>query len=295
MTYQIGIELEIQNITVNEVKDSVEEVGASFDGFSGYHGGGFSVPSVAGRRNQAYDATGWRCETDGSLGRDATWDSKGGIEVISKPLSGAAGIRQMKQLTKALKRKGATVDRRCGTHITFGLDNNARFNRMSTAKKQTVSDTVVSIYNHFQPVFDAFSPNNRQVIPTQGTSTNGYCTSASGNSRTSSVNLRKYVMYGVIEFRQPGYTLNGNKIEQWIKILNAVLSASTNENHVSKDMVLEDQPQTVQGMCNYLNIRNTTEDYLTTRITSMATKYTGGRTNRLNVLARTTPASTEEA
>lgn len=292
MTYQVGIELEIQSITVNEVKESVEEVGATFDGFTGYHGAGFSIGR--GGRNAAYDAAGWRCETDGSLGTNASWDTKGGIEVISRPLSGAAGIKQIKKLTKALKRKGATVDRRCGTHVTFGLDNNARFNRMSVAKKQAVGDRVVEIYAHFQSVLDALSPNCRQVIATDGTRSNSYCTAATNANRTSSVNMTKYIMYGVIEFRQLGYTLNGNKIEQWIKLMNAILSAATNENHVSRNMVLSEQAVTVQGMCNFLNIRNTTEEYLTTRISEMATQYRNGRQNRLNVLARSTVASSEE-
>tara|TARA_R110000824_G_scaffold41947_1_gene124201 strand:+ start:9229 stop:10086 length:858 start_codon:yes stop_codon:yes gene_type:complete len=273
MTYKVGIELEIQNVTVNEVRESVRAAGAYYDGHSGYHGQGM--------------ATGWKSERDGSLGTSATETQKGGIEVISRPLKGAAGIREMKRLCTQLIRRGATVDRRCGTHITFGLDENARFNRMSVAKKEEVKETIVSTYLYFQNVFDAISPNNRQVNSHTGTQTNHYCMPADFRGRTSSVNMVKYVMYGVVEFRQPGFTINGKKIEQWVKILNAVVSAATNENHVSRTMDLTSQPVTIESMCNYLNIRNTTEDWMVERVTEMATKYTGGRGNRLNVLART--------
>lgn len=272
MTYKIGVELEILNITANEVKEAVESVGSHFDGYFGWHQGGL--------------ATGWKAERDSSLSQHpATYNEKGAIEVISRPLKGKAGIREMRRLTTALKRRGATVDKSCGTHITFGLDENARFNRMSQAKKMSVKDEIVATYMHFQNVFDAISPNNRQVNDHVGTRQNSYCREANRTDRYASVNTSKYIMHGVIEFRQPGYTLSGEKIEQWIKILNAIVSAATNENHVSKSMVLSEQPVTIEAMCKYLNIRNTTEEWMVNRVTDLATTYTGGRQNRLNVLA----------
>tara|TARA_R100001163_G_C5063132_1_gene200348 strand:+ start:1398 stop:2273 length:876 start_codon:yes stop_codon:yes gene_type:complete len=284
MTYKVGIELEVQGITVNEVKDSVEEIGCSFDGFSGYHNGGFSV-EAGDTTNRAYDATGWRCETDSSLGANASWNSKGGIEIISRPLSGVAGIKEIKKLTKALKRKGAYVDRRCGTHTTFGLDTNARYNRMSAAKKAEVGEEIMRIYHHFQDVIDAYNANNRQVNPHVGTYTNDYCQSAFADVRKSSVNMTNYVMFGIIEFRQLGYTLNGLKIEHWIRMINAIIAAATNENHSSRDKYLSLQPKTLQGMCDYLNVKSITESFWRNRIEDMATKFQGGRQNRLNVLA----------
>lgn len=81
--------------------------------------------------------------------------------------------------------------------------------------------------------------------------------------------------------------MSGKKIEQWIKIVNAIVSAAMNENHVSRNMILSEQAVTIEAMCNYLNIRNTTEDWMTARVTELATKYTGGRSNRLSVLTRT--------
>jgi len=284
MTYKVGIELEVQGITVNEVKDSVEEIGCSFDGFSGYHGAGFST-RTGDTTNRAYDATGWRCETDSSLGTNASWNTKGGIEIISRPLSGVAGIKEIKRLTKALKRKGAYVDRRCGTHTTFGLDTNARFQRMSANKKAEVGEEIMKTYYHFQDVIDAYNANNRQVNDHVGTSTNNYCRSALSPVRESSVNMTKYIMFGIIEFRQLGYTLNGLKIEHWIRMINAIIASATNENHPSRNKSLYMQPQTLQGMCDYLNVKSITESYWRNRIEEMATKYTGGRQNRLRVLA----------
>lgn len=274
MSIKIGIELEVLNVTINEVRNAVEAVGSHFDGYSGYHGQGM--------------ATGWKAERDSSLtGYPATETVKGNVEIISRPLVGVAGVREMKRLTTQLKRAGATVDRSCGTHITLGLDDNMRFNRMSESKKLVVMDRIVKAYEHFQNVMDALSPNNRQVNAHTGTQTNHYCLPASYSGRTSSVNTTKYIMHGVVEFRQCGYTLSGKKIEQWIKIVNAIVSAAMNENHVSRDMILSDQAVTIEAMCNYLNIRNTTEDWMTARVTELATKYTGGRSNRLSVLART--------
>ena len=274
MSIKIGVELEVLNVTIAEEREAVEAVGSTFDGYSGYHGQGL--------------ATGWKAERDGSLtGASATEHTKGNVEIISRPLKGVAGVREMKRLTTQLKRRGATVDRSCGTHITLGLDENVRFNRMSESKKLEVMNRVVRVYEHFQNVMDAISPNNRQVNSHTGTNTNSYCLSATHTGRTSSVNTTKYIMHGVIEFRQCGYTLSGAKIEQWVKILNSIVSAAMNENHRSRNMELSQQPVTIESMCNFLNIRNTTEDWMTARVTELATKYTGGRTNRLSVLART--------
>lgn len=274
MSIKIGVELEILDITVNEVKEAVEAVGSYFDGYFGWHQGGMP--------------TGWKAERDSSLSQSAaTYDRKGGVEVISRPLKGVEGVREMKRLCTQLKRRGATVDRSCGTHITLGLDENMRFNRMSESKKLEVMNRIVRVYDHFQNVMDAISPNNRQVNEHTGTQTNDYCLSARYTGRTSSVNTTKYIMKGVIEFRQPGFTLSGAKIEQWVKILNAIVSAAMNENHRSRNMELSQQPVTIQAMCNFLNIRNTTEDWMTERVTELATKYTGGRANRLSVLERT--------
>ena len=83
MSIKIGVELEVLNVTIAEVREAVEAVGSTFDGYSGYHGQGL--------------ATGWKAERDGSLtGASATEHTKGNVEIISRPLKGVAGVREMK-------------------------------------------------------------------------------------------------------------------------------------------------------------------------------------------------------
>lgn len=258
MTIQVGIELEMKNITVNAVQECIENVGAHYDGFFGYHGNSFT--------RDAYAAQGWRAERDGSLGVSATETTIGGIEVISRPLLGKAGIQEMKRLCTQLNRAGATVDTQCGTHVTLGLDRNSRFQRMSQEKKNECVRRVEVIYNHFQPVLDALCPNSRSVID----GNNGYCNDAFYDGKMSAVNTSKFIMYGIVEFRQLGVTLNGNKIEQWIRIMNAIISSAFNDNHSSVGKDLLQTPKTIQGMVWFLGIRKATSDWMINRVEKLA-------------------------
>lgn len=257
MSIQVGIELEMKKITVNAVQECIEGVGAHFDGFFRYHGNRFT--------RSAWDAEGWRAEEDSSLGTAATRTTKGGIEVISRPLVGIRGINEMKRLCTALNRAGATVDVQCGTHVTLGLERNSRFMRMSQEKKNACVREVMVIYDHFQPVLDALCPNSRSVID----GNNGYCHGAFFDGKMSAVNISKFVMYGIVEFRQFGVTLNGNKIEQWIRIMNAIIAASFNNNHSSKNLVLADMPKTIAGMVNFLGLREATSAWMINRVESL--------------------------
>ena len=289
MSLRIGIELEMNNITGNAVMEAMESAGADcFGAICGYHGA-----VTAGARNDQ-----WKMERDGSLtrGNTATMTTPGNVEVISPILVGTDGIRLLNRLLTALKDRGAEVNNQCGTHISIGVDTKARWVAMSPSKKQQVANRIIDCYNHFQPVLDAISPNCRSAAG------NGYIGVArrldnyavehqvegGRGSRGGAVNLAYYITYGRIEFRQPGYTICKENIGRWLKILNAMVSMSLNENHCSHSMNLDTMPVTVDGMSDFLGLRDNVRQSIRARVLSLYRNHRGGRMKRLAVLERDT-------
>ena len=283
MAIQIGIELEMLNVTGNEVVEAWQEAGVNYsESIHGYHQGPSCTSGL------------WKMERDGSLtGRTATYSSKGALEVISPILYGASDINAMNRFLTAIKRKGATVDRSCGTHITVGLNNKARFNNMSAEKKCDMANFIIDLYNHFAPVFNGMSPNVRNMH------TNSYMpaprnvelytdsvrsTPALHGGNRGCVNVSKFITYGCIEFRQPGYTLDKKKIQLWLKIINKIISAALNENHVSRSMTLTDMPKTIEGMSTYLGLSNMVETMLRNRVQQLHDNHRVGRDMRARIL-----------
>ena len=97
-----------------------------FNGVIGsYHSRGSDIvpveflPSFNGKK--------WKVEYDGSLGCD-------GVEIISPILKGSEGISNMVESLEILRRKGFSVNSRCGLHYHFGLK--------SICKNSKVDDVV---------------------------------------------------------------------------------------------------------------------------------------------------------
>ena len=277
MAIQIGIELEMLNVTGNEVIEAWNEAGVDHcPTIYGYHQG----PACTSGK--------WKMERDSSLtGSSCTYNTKGCIEVISPILNGAVDIRAMNRFITAVNRKGAKVDSSCGTHISVGLDNKARFNNMSNEAKFEVANRIVRAYQHFSDIFDGMSPNVRSMRNNYYV---GYPTTIDRNSAPSkmkAVNLKKFIQYGVIEFRQPGYTLDKKKIKLWLKIINKLISMALNENHVSHTMNLEDMPRDITGFSTYLGLSNMVETMLRDRVQQLHDNHQRGRDMRARILGRT--------
>ena len=270
MTIQIGIELEMTNITGNEVVAAITEAGAEcYPAICGYHAG----PSA--------DSGQWKMESDSSLnGRTATMTEKGCIEVISPILYGADGVKTLNRILTRINRAGAQVDRSCGTHISVGVNHKARWNAMTDERKRERGNQLIRVYQHFLPIFDGMSPNCRNAArnPYVGVPRESYM------GRTA-INIGQYIQYGRIEFRQPGFTLSKDKIGLWLAIINKMVSMMLNENHRSAGLVLEDQPVTVDSFATYLGLPLARREQLRARILELYNNHREGRVERLAVLS----------
>lgn len=283
MTIKFGIELEMMNITGNEVLEAMESAGA--DCSSAIYGYTESHGSNAPGPNSGV----WKMASDGSLnGPTCSHTSKGNIEVVSPILHGATGRAQLNRLLTALKTHGATVDTKCGTHISVGLNGKARWEAMSVAMKAEVANRIVRFYRHFLPVFDAISPNCRSAHGNGYIGRVGemYSDGTASVGRMSAINLQQYITYGRIEFRQPGYTLDKQNIARWLALINRMVSMGLNENHCSRSMDLDSMPVTLDGFADYLGLSVSQRENVRDRVLSLYRNHRVGREMRLSVLDR---------
>ena len=292
MALRSGIEIEAYNLSGNELKEILESEGCTFGGTHGYHGG---------RSPQSDGLNGAWCSkthglhfvenSDGSLRgmRNASMEEKGAFELITPILHGEREFAMLARILRKMKAKGAYVRRDCGTHMNFGINHLARIKRGSDRLKTEIGTRIVEIYNHFQPVFDAISPNCRRSDTTDMAYRNS-CMAASpsrpfrGRCVVNMVNHHDFIMYGRVEFRQPGYTLEHKKMMGWLRMLNAVVSCAVNEQHISYRQSLHGVPQTLQGFVDFLNPGVKAERWASERINQMIRDFAGFRDEREAVM-----------
>ena len=304
MAYQNGIELEIGSITMDAVREAVESAGGllrNTDRVYSYHGS----PRTTIDGEEYFDSKNtqkpvWRIERDGSIAGpeegcryDMGPSSIGVGELISPIIYGASGNKHILKVVLRLKRAGAVMTRKMGAHITLGVNNNARWLRFSDNKKQKVGFRLAQTYKHFEGVFDAISPNTRQMV-TRDVGSYHYCEAVNMNrpfnNRTSALNMVRFVQSGIVEFRQPGHTLQPKNIEGWLKIVNAVVASAMNDNKRTKrgeksmTCDITSYPQTVEGLMDFLNPGSKTEEWTVRRVIHLATTYRQNRTHRMACL-----------
>ena len=286
---QFGGELEIGSITMNKVRAAVEVNGGHLENVETnggrilpYHGGRDHDERVEGRRV-------WKAERDGSIGTACHGlDGEGAVEVISCVLYGEAGWRHYRDVMKTLRAMGATQNRAMGSHLTMGVNHNARWARFSDARQDRMGRRMASLYHYFEDAFDALSPNSRQMV-SRDVMYNGYVGRVRpGNpySGRTAVNLSKFMLYGRVEFRQPGHTMNPKNMQGWLRLCNAVISAAMNDNHRNYEADLFSFPKTLQGLLDFLNPGVQTERWAEDRLTYLMERFTQNRDLRQAMLVR---------
>ncbi len=161
-----------------------------------------------------------------------------GIELVSPVLQGARGLADLEKACRALASCGALINKSCGVHIHFGVqDFNIKHWR-----------NLYKNYLQYENVIDSMMPNSRRA------DRNHYCRSLtrkigadktaafrkidncrtiqqlsnaiSSRSRYCKVNAESYFRHGTVEFRQHSGTREFSKISNWIKFLNRMLDYS---------------------------------------------------------------------
>lgn len=175
----------------------------------------------------------WKIVTDASVGYRGALR---GMELVSPPLAGEEGWKQLRAALKTLRSLGAEVDRSCGIHV----HHDAR-DLSVQAWKRLLSATL-----KFETVIDSFHPQSRrnnQYANTMTNSTHTYsyepatieriqaCSTRAEltnfyRTRYMKVNTHSFVKHGTVEFRQHAGSLNFEKVLNWVALTQRIVEAS---------------------------------------------------------------------
>jgi biotin operon repressor len=156
----------------------------------------------------------WKIVSDGSV--------HGGWELVSPPLSGVEGLREVKLAAETLVNAGAYVDRDCGLHVHVDGANLSAATIVNMTKRYALHENEI---NKLIPSFRhscswAQGMSNVATLVSDYLRSNPTATaraiSEQIDSRYYKLNLQAYLRHGTIEFRQHSGTCDGTKIANWI-------------------------------------------------------------------------------
>jgi hypothetical protein len=177
----------------------------------------------------------WKIVTDGSLSANSEWNGHWyGIEVVSPPMRGEEGFRQLKVVCETLQSLGCKINKTSGLHVHIEIKN------LSWAAE--VGEAALCYSEYESAVFDQMLPQSRRG------NANNYCRSLTSmhlerflsqkhytttsqiasqiGTRYCKVNLQSYTKYGTMEFRHHSGTIEYDKISSWVVILQGVIKVA---------------------------------------------------------------------
>lgn len=156
----------------------------------------------------------WKIVSDGSV--------HGGWELVSPPLSGNAGIDEVRKAATAMVEAGAFVDRECGLHVHVDANDLSAATIVNLTKRYAQHENEI---NKLIPSF-RHSCSWAQGMSNVATMVSDYLSSNPNATarqvccrpydRYYKLNLMAYTVHGTVEFRQHSGTVDGTKIANWI-------------------------------------------------------------------------------
>lgn len=167
-------------------------------------------------------------------------DASCGFELVSPPLKGDEGLRQLEIACQALNMAGATVNRNCGLHVHHDVND-------LDVKAFT---NIFALYIKLEETIDKFMPASRRG------NANTYCHSLAPTSlqkqqmldklkkvksieevgrqiyisRYLKVNAQAYFRHGTIEFRHHSGTTEFEKISNWVRLTQRIVERAKEGN-----------------------------------------------------------------
>lgn len=197
----------------------------------------------------------WKLVTDGSL-------SGGGLELVSPPLKGIEGMKQVEKIMNALSSlEGVKVDRTCGVHVHHDINEIT----LEGVKR------IVGRYVKAEKAIDSLMPVSRRGKNNQYCKTliqindEEYTLRSIENApsiegiarvfggRYVKLNLQSYVKYGTIEFRQHAGTVEFEKIKNWILLTQKMVDVGSSKK-------LKYAPAGYEKLSNLVKMFNLNED-----------------------------------
>lgn len=192
----------------------------------------------------------WKIVTDGTV--------VGGYELVSPILRGEDGISEARRAVEALRLAGMTVDRQCGFHVHLdasGMTVERMRNLVKMfAKYEDTMDALMprsrrkshNIYckSLVPELYDAQTPEERKAVVDTFFARIDRCTTLeeiqraipghAGQDRNyAKLNVGAYWRHGTVEFRQHAGTLDGAKVETWLRFVDAFYGAACKAKRIA--------------------------------------------------------------
>lgn len=165
----------------------------------------------------------WKVVYDASIGGI----NSRSLEVVSPPLKGAEGEKQLRKVLFWLRKIGCQVNKKCSVHVHVGLAGASG----SQAQARTLA-SVVALYRQCEAHIDTLHvPSRREdrspwcgslqkhrFTLSQARNIGRYTGSRFGEVRYRKINPIAWLKYGTCEFRQHGGTLEAWKLIPWINL-----------------------------------------------------------------------------
>lgn len=161
----------------------------------------------------------WKVTTDGSVTCTGVEGDYTGLEIVSPILYGNEGLDQLETVLEVLNNLGAQVDKTCGIHIHHDISDYTVKNMKSIYNfyynnKQAIDHIMPRSrrdkkYGYCRTI----SPANIQEINNAGSAEDIY--NALG-TRYKTLNIKSYLKYGTVEFRQHSGSTDPEKIVNWV-------------------------------------------------------------------------------
>lgn len=195
----------------------------------------------------------WKIVSDSSVhGRNCG-------ELVSPVLRGALGMNQVKLVCEALAETGAKVNKSCGLHVHYGVDdlNVEDFKRVASFYSTNVTLIESFLARSRRDNFYCRVHNSSELSRIASASTVEELTTVRvSGDRYHAVNFQAYTRHGTIEFRQHQGTVEFLKISAWIYFGMAVIRSCK---------VRVSAWDTLQSMVGELGLSVTTQNYFVSR------------------------------
>jgi len=162
---------------------------------------------------------------------DSSIQGANAIEVVSPVLRNSAGIDNLEKVCTALNEAGAKVNKSCGLHVHFGLQN-ISFNTYKNVfinyiyLEEAINKMVSQSRRHGNQYCRSFSENNIRVEALKNCTSFEDINNVCHCSRYFKVNPLSYSRHSTIEFRQHQGTVSFEKIHAWVTFLTFLVKFS---------------------------------------------------------------------
>lgn len=223
-----GIELEILTTDANKLCDALNAAGIT--------------TSLEGYNHTTRSH--WKLVPDISVSRDAGTRRKG-IELVSPPLSGEAGLEQIRTVCKVLAAKKATVNKTCGFHVHHAASDLSLNAWKILVKRYITHEGLIDSFlpesrrgdnnrfcrsnrNRFLNLRSAYSEIQKaRTLDALVEVANGKIEYSAGfprdNRRYHKLNLTSFRRHGTVEFRQHSGTIEADKIIAWVVFTQSII------------------------------------------------------------------------